>query len=174
MVVLSKLQPLWMSVTSSARNMPKRQRLCRSFRFVNAPHPRHTFDATRAHRKVNDSIKSLRNTQKTKLKVRSSPLLITAIMSDHPIAGGSLGWMSRGSMVVGPSSQGVLERNAYYSVFIQGPFQDAAFALQPSATDKPIISPLVKTNFGYHIIMVEGRRWTYSFPYVYISICPNV
>jgi hypothetical protein len=40
----------------------------------------------------------------------------------------------------------------------QGAFQDAAFALQPSTTDKPIVSPLVKTNFGYHIIMVEGRR----------------
>ena len=40
----------------------------------------------------------------------------------------------------------------------QGPFQDAAFALQPSSVDKPILSPLVKTNFGYHIIMVEGRR----------------
>uniref|UniRef100_A0A0W0FRC7 Peptidyl-prolyl cis-trans isomerase n=1 Tax=Moniliophthora roreri TaxID=221103 RepID=A0A0W0FRC7_MONRR len=53
-------------------------------------------------------------------------------------AGGSLGWMTRGSMV--------------------GPFQDAAFALTPSAVDKPILSPLVKTNFGYHIIMVEGRR----------------
>ncbi|KAI6124408.1 FKBP-like protein [Pisolithus croceorrhizus] len=53
-------------------------------------------------------------------------------------AGGSLGWMTRGSMV--------------------GPFQDAAFALQPSTVDKPTLSPLVKTNFGYHIIMVEGRR----------------
>lgn len=57
---------------------------------------------------------------------------------DKAKAGGSLGWMSRGSMV--------------------GSFQDVAFALQPSATDKPVISPLVKTNFGYHIIMVEGRR----------------
>ncbi|KIK68601.1 hypothetical protein GYMLUDRAFT_68449 [Collybiopsis luxurians FD-317 M1] len=57
---------------------------------------------------------------------------------DKAKAGGSLGWMSRGSMV--------------------GPFQDAAFALTPSTTDKPVISPLVKTNFGYHIIMVEGRR----------------
>ncbi|KAF9485066.1 FKBP-like protein [Pholiota conissans] len=52
--------------------------------------------------------------------------------------GGSLGWMVRGSMV--------------------GPFQDAAFALTPSTVDKPIVSSLVKTNFGYHIIMVEGRR----------------
>jgi len=57
---------------------------------------------------------------------------------DKAKAGGSLGWMTRGSMV--------------------GPFQDAAFALQPSTVDKPIMSSLVKTNFGYHIIMVEGRR----------------
>ncbi|KAI0696812.1 hypothetical protein BC835DRAFT_1405840 [Cytidiella melzeri] len=57
---------------------------------------------------------------------------------DKAKAGGSLGWMVRGSMV--------------------GPFQDAAFALQPSSVDKPVLSPLVKTNFGYHIIMVEGRR----------------
>jgi len=40
----------------------------------------------------------------------------------------------------------------------QGAFQDAAFALQPSTVDKPIVSSLVKTNFGYHIIMVEGRK----------------
>ncbi|XP_006463302.1 hypothetical protein AGABI2DRAFT_194170 [Agaricus bisporus var. bisporus H97] len=57
---------------------------------------------------------------------------------DKAKAGGSLGWMSRGSMV--------------------GPFQDAAFQLTPSSVDKPITSGLVKTNFGYHIIMVEGRR----------------
>jgi len=57
---------------------------------------------------------------------------------DKAKAGGSLGWMTRGSMV--------------------GPFQDAAFALEPSTVDKPIMTPLVKTNFGYHIIMVEGRR----------------
>ncbi|KAF8884924.1 hypothetical protein CPB84DRAFT_1816919 [Gymnopilus junonius] len=57
---------------------------------------------------------------------------------DKAKAGGSLGWMTRGSMV--------------------GPFQDAAFALTPSTVDKPITSGLVKTNFGYHIIMVEGRR----------------
>lgn len=40
----------------------------------------------------------------------------------------------------------------------QGAFQDAAFALQPSTVDKPVLSPLVKTQFGYHIIMVEGRK----------------
>ncbi|TEB34175.1 FKBP-like protein [Coprinellus micaceus] len=57
---------------------------------------------------------------------------------DKAKAGGSLGWMVRGSMV--------------------GPFQEAAFALQPSTVDKPVTSGLVKTNFGYHIIMVEGRR----------------
>jgi len=57
---------------------------------------------------------------------------------DKAKAGGSLGWMTRGSMV--------------------GPFQEAAFELQPSTVDKPVLSPLVKTNFGYHIIMVEARR----------------
>ncbi|KAL0959937.1 hypothetical protein HGRIS_011599 [Hohenbuehelia grisea] len=57
---------------------------------------------------------------------------------DKAKSGGSLGWMTRGSMV--------------------GPFQEAAFALTPSTVDKPILSPLVKTSFGYHIIMVEGRR----------------
>ncbi|KAF8916497.1 hypothetical protein CPB85DRAFT_1216418 [Mucidula mucida] len=57
---------------------------------------------------------------------------------DKAKAGGSLGWMVRGSMV--------------------GAFQDAAFALTPSTVDKPVVSSLVKTNFGYHIIMVEGRR----------------
>ncbi|KAI7902668.1 uncharacterized protein BX663DRAFT_510065 [Cokeromyces recurvatus] len=58
---------------------------------------------------------------------------------DKAKAGGSLGWMNRGSMV--------------------GAFQDAAFALQPSTCDKPIITdPPVKTQFGYHIIMVEDRK----------------
>jgi len=57
---------------------------------------------------------------------------------DKAKTGGSLGWMTRGSMV--------------------GPFQDAAFALTPSTVDKPILSPLVKTVHGYHIILVEGRR----------------
>ena len=52
---------------------------------------------------------------------------------------GDLGWMTRGSMV--------------------GPFQEAAFALPVSSMDKPVYTdPPVKTKFGYHIIMVEGRK----------------
>ncbi|XP_018419756.1 PREDICTED: peptidyl-prolyl cis-trans isomerase NIMA-interacting 4 [Nanorana parkeri] len=40
-----------------------------------------------------------------------------------------------------------------------GPFQEAAFALQVSTMDKPVYTdPPVKTKFGYHIIMVEGRK----------------
>jgi NIMA-interacting peptidyl-prolyl cis-trans isomerase 4 len=66
------------------------------------------------------------------------PLLSHPHTNSPYAAGGSLGWMVRGSMV--------------------GAFQDVAFALTPSTVDKPLISGLVKTNFGYHIIMVEGRR----------------
>jgi len=52
---------------------------------------------------------------------------------------GDLGWMTRGSMV--------------------GPFQDAAFALPVSSLGSPVYTdPPVKTKFGYHIIMVEGKK----------------
>ncbi|KAH9496907.1 Peptidyl-prolyl cis-trans isomerase pin4 [Bulinus truncatus] len=58
---------------------------------------------------------------------------------DKARQGGDLGWMTRGSMV--------------------GPFQDAAFALPNSTVDKPhYTDPPVKTKFGYHIIMVEGKK----------------
>uniref|UniRef100_H9GE52 Peptidyl-prolyl cis-trans isomerase n=1 Tax=Anolis carolinensis TaxID=28377 RepID=H9GE52_ANOCA len=58
---------------------------------------------------------------------------------DKARQGGDLGWMARGSMV--------------------GPFQEAAFALPVSSMDKPVYTdPPVKTKFGYHIIMVEGRK----------------
>ncbi|CAI4224112.1 unnamed protein product [Auanema sp. JU1783] len=58
---------------------------------------------------------------------------------DKARSGGDLGWMTRGSMV--------------------GPFQDAAFDLAKSTVDKPIYTdPPVKTKFGYHIIMVEGKK----------------
>ena len=40
-----------------------------------------------------------------------------------------------------------------------GPFQEAAFALPVSSLDNPTYTdPPVKTNFGYHIIMVEGKK----------------
>ncbi|KAJ2777588.1 Peptidyl-prolyl cis-trans isomerase pin4 [Coemansia javaensis] len=58
---------------------------------------------------------------------------------DKAKAGGNLGRMVRGSMV--------------------GPFQDAAFDLQPSTCAKPVYTdPPIKTQFGYHIIMVERRE----------------
>ncbi|KNE54370.1 hypothetical protein AMAG_00347 [Allomyces macrogynus ATCC 38327] len=58
---------------------------------------------------------------------------------DKARSGGSLGWMTRGSMV--------------------GEFQDAAFKLTPSTVGNPIFTnPPVKTKFGYHIIMVEERK----------------
>ncbi|CAG0886087.1 unnamed protein product [Cyprideis torosa] len=58
---------------------------------------------------------------------------------DKARQGGDLGWMVRGSMV--------------------GPFQEAAFALPNSTPDKPIYTdPPVKTKFGYHVIMVEGKK----------------
>ncbi|XP_011687081.1 PREDICTED: peptidyl-prolyl cis-trans isomerase NIMA-interacting 4 [Wasmannia auropunctata] len=58
---------------------------------------------------------------------------------DKARSGGDLGWMTRGSMV--------------------GPFQDAAFALPVSSLASPVYTdPPVKTKFGYHIIMVEGKK----------------
>jgi NIMA-interacting peptidyl-prolyl cis-trans isomerase 4 len=40
-----------------------------------------------------------------------------------------------------------------------GPFQEAAFLLQPSTINTPIYTnPPVKTVHGYHIIMVEERK----------------
>lgn len=41
-----------------------------------------------------------------------------------------------------------------------GPFQEAAFALPVSSLANPVYTdPPVKTKFGYHIIMVEGKKW---------------
>jgi NIMA-interacting peptidyl-prolyl cis-trans isomerase 4 len=63
----------------------------------------------------------------------------TKYSEDKARQGGDLGWMTRGSMV--------------------GPFQDAAFALSISTLQNPIYTdPPVKTKFGYHIIMVEGKK----------------
>jgi len=63
----------------------------------------------------------------------------TQYSEDKARSGGSLGWMTRGSMV--------------------GPFQEAAFALPVSSLGNPVYTdPPVKTKFGYHIIMVEGKK----------------
>ncbi|KAJ5157246.1 Peptidyl-prolyl cis-trans isomerase pin4 [Penicillium canariense] len=51
--------------------------------------------------------------------------------------GGSLGWKTRGDL--------------------DPAFEKVAFELEPSSTGKPTYQE-VKTGFGYHIIMVEGRK----------------
>ncbi|OUM96372.1 MAG: hypothetical protein BAA04_13655 [Firmicutes bacterium ZCTH02-B6] len=62
-----------------------------------------------------------------------------ALAQEHSIdrgsaaRGGDLGWFGRGVMVA--------------------PFEEAAFSLQPGE-----ISDVVKTNFGYHLILVEERQ----------------
>ena len=63
----------------------------------------------------------------------------TQYSEDKARSGGSLGWQTRGAMV--------------------GPFQDAAFALPVSTLANPVYTdPPIKTKFGYHIIMVEGKK----------------
>ena len=75
-----------------------------------------------------------------KLKAGTKFNEVAAAMSeDKARSGGDLGWMTRGSMV--------------------GPFQDAAFALPVSSLASPhYTDPPVKTKFGYHIIMIEGKK----------------
>ncbi|EEP77165.1 peptidyl-prolyl cis-trans isomerase NIMA-interacting 4 [Uncinocarpus reesii 1704] len=56
---------------------------------------------------------------------------------DKARQGGSLGWKVRGSL--------------------NGEFEKVAYELEPSTTANPKYAE-VKTGFGYHIIMVEGRK----------------
>ena len=56
---------------------------------------------------------------------------------DKARQGGSLGWKTRGSL--------------------DGAFEKAAYELEASTTAHPRYVE-VKTGFGYHIIMVEGRK----------------
>ncbi|EDW68130.1 peptidyl-prolyl cis-trans isomerase NIMA-interacting 4 [Drosophila virilis] len=67
------------------------------------------------------------------------PEVAAAYSEDKARQGGDLGWQIRGAMV--------------------GPFQDAAFALPISTVNSPVYTdPPIKTKFGYHIIMVEGKK----------------
>ena len=69
-------------------------------------------------------------------KVLILPIHYTPITyADH--TGGSLGWKTRGSL--------------------DGAFEKTAYELEPSSTGSPKYAE-VKTGFGYHIIMVEGRK----------------
>ncbi|KAL1973759.1 hypothetical protein VTN31DRAFT_5319 [Thermomyces dupontii] len=56
---------------------------------------------------------------------------------DKARQGGSLGWKTRGSL--------------------HADFEKVAFELEPSTTANPKYAE-AKTSFGYHIIMVEGRK----------------
>ncbi|KAG6009492.1 Peptidyl-prolyl cis-trans isomerase pin4 [Claviceps maximensis] len=53
------------------------------------------------------------------------------------LVGGALGWKTKGSL--------------------DAKFEEVAFALEPSTTSSPKIGE-ARTEFGYHIIMVEGRK----------------
>lgn len=54
-----------------------------------------------------------------------------------------------------------------------GPFQDAAFALPISSLGNPVYTdPPVKTKFGYHIIMVEGKKWKKKIVFICFMMCP--
>jgi peptidyl-prolyl cis-trans isomerase NIMA-interacting 4 len=64
----------------------------------------------------------------------SSAAVFTKLIS---LIGGSLGWKARGSL--------------------NGDFEKVAYDLEPSTTSSPKYKE-VKTGFGYHIIMVEGRK----------------
>ncbi|KAL1374237.1 hypothetical protein pipiens_018207 [Culex pipiens pipiens] len=66
-------------------------------------------------------------------------VVATTYSEDKATKGGDLGWQPRGAMV--------------------GPFQDAAFELPISTIGTPrYTDPPIKTKFGYHIIMVEGKK----------------
>ena len=52
-----------------------------------------------------------------------------------------------------------------------GPFQEAAFNLPVSSLGNPTYTnPPIKTQFGYHIIMVEGKKWSVMVIIIHIVI----
>ncbi|KAI5779419.1 peptidyl-prolyl cis-trans isomerase pin4, partial [Peziza echinospora] len=82
------------------------------------------------HAKITEALTRIQNGEKFDAVARE-------MSEDKARQGGSLGWKIRGSLV--------------------GAFETAAFQLQPSTVDKPAIAQ-VKTEHGYHLIMVEGRK----------------
>ncbi|OJK02806.1 hypothetical protein ASPACDRAFT_40119 [Aspergillus aculeatus ATCC 16872] len=82
------------------------------------------------HSKKEEALEKLRNGAKFDEVARE-------MSEDKARQGGSLGWKVRGSL--------------------NGDFEKAAYELEPSTTANPKYVE-VKTGFGYHIIMVEGRK----------------
>lgn len=81
-----------------------------------------------------DALERIQNVE-TQLAEGADFAELAKVLSEGPsgVEGGDLGWFSRGQMVP--------------------PFEEAAFALEDGA-----ISPIVETNFGFHIIKMEGRK----------------
>ncbi|KAF3394550.1 Peptidyl-prolyl cis-trans isomerase pin4 [Penicillium cataractarum] len=82
------------------------------------------------HAKKEEALEKLRNGTKFDEVARE-------FSEDKARQGGSLGWKTRGDL--------------------DPAFEKIAFELEPSTTAKPKYQE-VKTGFGYHIIMVEGRK----------------
>ncbi|KAL2140310.1 hypothetical protein VTI28DRAFT_3993 [Corynascus sepedonium] len=80
--------------------------------------------------KSEEAVTRLKNGEKFDVVARE-------MSEDKAKAGGSLGWKTKGSL--------------------DPQFEEVAFQLPPSPVDSPTFER-VKTGFGYHIIMVEGRR----------------
>ena len=82
------------------------------------------------HSKKEEALEKLRNGAKFDEVARD-------FSEDKTRQGGSLGWKVRGSL--------------------DAAYEKAAYELEPSTTGNPKYAE-VKSGFGYHIIMVEGRR----------------
>ncbi|KAI8941195.1 Peptidyl-prolyl cis-trans isomerase pin4 [Plenodomus lindquistii] len=82
------------------------------------------------HSKKEEALEKLRNGAKFDDVARE-------MSEDKARQGGSLGWKTRGSLLL--------------------EFEKVAYELEPSTTGNPKLGE-VKTGEGYHVIMVEGRR----------------
>ncbi|KAL2021021.1 hypothetical protein VTK56DRAFT_7676 [Thermocarpiscus australiensis] len=80
--------------------------------------------------KSEEAMERLRNGEKFDVVARE-------MSEDKAKSGGSLGWQQKGNL--------------------DPAFEEVAFQLPSSTVDKPKFER-VKTQFGYHVIMVEGRK----------------